>query len=190
MPIHRRAKESGQAKPLGDEGEESASTVERSSAEPAGACYQAALKLLTYRARAEAEMKQRLSRKGFAEADIERTVERLKAAGLIDDAAFAKAWTENRAMGSPRSAYVVKRELRTKGIDADTAEEASSTIDDPEAAYRAALPRLNRLAQLPGDEARHKLADFLRRRGFGWAVIERTISRLREEGLSSDVDTT
>ena len=190
MPFSRRANESGRARPLGDEVEESASSVERSSAETAEACYQAALQLLGYRARAEAEMKQRLGRKGFAEADIERTVERLKAAGLIDDAAFAKAWTQNRVLGSPRSAYVVKRELRTKGIDADTAETATAEIDDPEAAYRAALPRLARLRSLPAEEARRKLADFLRRRGFGWAVIERTISRLREEGLSSDVDTT
>jgi regulatory protein len=109
----------------------------------------------------------------------------LKVAGLIDDVAFAKAWSENRSTASPRSAYVVKRELRTKGIDAETAEEATVELDDAEAAYRAALPRLKRLQSLPPEEARRKLSDFLRRRGFGWTIVERTLGRLREEGLST-----
>ncbi len=191
MPIYRRVKGFGQAKQLADNDEAAAQpAVERPSSEPADACYQAALRLLGYRSRAAAELKQRLTLKGYAESEIEQTIERLKASGLIDDAAFAKAWTENRAMGSPRSAYVVKRELRTKGIDAETAEAAANVIDDPEAAYRAALPRLQRLESLPRDEARRKLGDFLRRRGFGWMVIQRTLLRLQEEGLSGEVDST
>jgi len=180
LPLSRRTGKPGQAKLLGD------GDIKPSTGGQADACYQAALRLLDYRSRAETELKQRLTRKGYGEADIERTVERLKASGLIDDAAFAKAWTENRAMGSPRSAYVVKRELRTKGIDAGTAEEAVAAIDDAEACYRAALPRLKRLQTLPPEEARRKLADFLRRRGFNWPVIERTLSRLQEECLSND----
>ena len=188
MPISRRAKQSDRARPIADGDETIApSTTERESPD---ACYQAALRLLGYRARAEAEMRQRLGRKGFSGSEIEQAVARLKASGLIDDAAFAKAWSESRAAGKPRSAYVVKRELRTKGIDAETAEQATTELDDAGAAYRAALPRLNWQKSLPREEARRKLSDFLRRRGFGWAVIERTLSRLREEGLSSEFDTT
>lgn len=156
---------------------------------PAEACYQAALKLLAYRARSEAEMRQRLSRRGFGEADIETVLSRLKAAGLVDDSAFARSWGEHRASGSPRSAYMIKRELLAKGIDPETAGNALAEADDAGAAYRAALPRLSRLKTLPAEEARRKLADFLRRRGFGWAVIETTLSRLEEEGLTSKVDT-
>jgi regulatory protein len=187
LTIPRRAKESGQARPLAGD-DEVRSTADQLSSDPSDACYQSALNLLGYRARAEAEMRQRLSRKGFGQVEIEQTVTRLKASGLIDDAAFAKAWSESRSASSPRSAYVVKRELRTKGIDGETAEAATVELDDAEAAYRAAQPRLGRLQSLPPEEARRKLSDFLRRRGFGWTVIERTLSRLREEGRSSEVD--
>ncbi|KTB47670.1 regulatory protein RecX [Dehalogenimonas alkenigignens] len=156
---------------------------------PAEACYQAALKLLAYRARSEAEMRQRLSRRGFSETEIEAVMNLLKAAGLVDDSAFARAWSEHRASGSPRSAYMIKRELLSRGVDPETAGNALADADDAGAAYRAALPRLSRLKALPADESRRKLADFLRRRGFGWAVIETTLARLEEEGLTSRVDT-
>lgn len=179
MPLGRRSGTSGQARLLSDE------CVEGKPGQTADDCYQAGLRLLEYRARTESEMRQRLARKGYGETDIETTVTRLKTSGLLDDAAFARAWSENRTAGSPRSAYIIKRELKTKGIDAGTADEAVAAVDDGEAAYRAALPRLKRLQALPPEEARRKLADFLRRRGFNWNTIERTLARLKVEGISS-----
>jgi regulatory protein len=175
LPLVRRSGTPGQARLLDDDGE-------RTPREQADACYQAGLMLLGYRARTESEMRQRLSSKGFGETDIEATVSRLKASGLIDDAAFARTWSENRSAGSPRSAYIIKRELKTKGIETATADEAVSGIDDSEAAYKASLPRLKRLQSLPAEEARRKLGDFLRRRGFNWNTIERTLVRLKAEG--------
>jgi regulatory protein len=153
------------------------------------ACYQAGLRLLSYRARTEFEMRSRLARKGFTEAEIEATIAHLKTSGLIDDAAFAKSWSDHRTASSPRSAYVIKRELKTKGVEDGIADEAAAVIDDAEAGYRAALPRLRRFKSLPPEEAHRKLADFLRRRGFGWTVIERTLARLKEEGLADGFDT-
>ena len=182
MPIARRSGQPGQARLLNDEG------VERTPRESADACYQAGLKLLGYRARTESEMRQRLARKGFGEAEIETTLTRLKSSGLIDDAAFARAWSENRTAGSPRSAFIIKRELKTKGIDTGTAEDAVAAIDDSEAAFRAAQPRLKRLQSLPREEARRKLADFLRRRGFNWSVIERTMVRLVAEDIQDNIE--
>lgn len=179
MPLGNRSGRSGQARLINDDG------VDRTPRQLADACYQAGLNLLGYRARTESEMRQRLARKGFGETEIEATVTRLKASGLIDDAAFAKTWSENRTSASPRSAYIIKRELKTKGIDAGTADEAVADIDDSEAAFRAAQPRLKRLQSLSPEEARRKLADFLRRRGFNWNTIERTLVRIAAEGDSS-----
>jgi regulatory protein len=134
-------------------------------------------------------MRQRLNRKGFAGAEIEATVARLKVSGLIDDDAFAKAWSESRTTSSPRSAYLVKRELLVRGVETEAAEEATRTLDDAEAAYRAAAPRLERLRSLPKEAARQKLTDFLRRRGFTWTVIQSTLSRLQADGFSTEIDT-
>ena len=180
MPLGNRSGQSGKARLLNDD------SVERTPRELSDACYQAALKLLGYRARTESEMRQSLARKAFGETEIETTVTRLKASGLIDDAAFAKAWSDNRTSGSPRSAYIIKRELKTKGVDTDTADEAVSGIDDTEAAVRAAQPRLKRLQKLPPEESRRKLADFLRRRGFSWNVIERTLASLKADDIPGD----
>ena len=182
MPLGNRSGTFGHARLMNDEG------AERPSRESPDGCYQAGLKLLGYRARTESEMRQRLGRKGFGETEIEATVTRLKSSGLIDDAAFAKAWSENRTAGSPRSAYIIKRELKTKGIEAGIADEAIAAIDDGEAAYRAAQPRLKRLQSLPPEEARRKLADFLRRRGFNWNTIERTLARLKTEGFPGNLE--
>jgi regulatory protein len=177
LPLGNRFGRSGQARLLADDG------AEGTPGGSADACYQAGLKLLGYRARTESEMRQRLARRGFGEIEIETTVTRLKSAGLIDDAAFAKSWTENRTSASPRSAYIIKRELKTKGIETGTADEAVEGIDDSEAALRAARPRLKRLQSLPPEEARRKLADFLRRRGFNWNTIERTLTSLKAENF-------
>ena len=181
MPLGNRSGRSGQARPLNDD-------VERPASGTADDCYQTALNLLGYRARTESEIRQRLARKGFGEPEIETAVNRLKASGLIDDAAFARTWSENRAAGSPRSAFIIKRELKIKGVDSDTADEAVSTVDDSEAAFRAAQPRLKRLQSLPPEEGRRKLADFLRRRGFNWNTIERTLERLKAEGLFGNLE--
>ena len=179
MPLTKGSGTFKQARLLSDE------SRDRTPRESADACYQAGLKLLGYRARTESEMRQRLARKGFGETEIDSTVGRLKSSGLIDDTAFAKTWSENRASGSPRSAYMIKRELKTKGVDTDTADEAIARIDDSDAAYRAALPRLKRLQALPQLEAERKLGDFLRRRGFNWNTVERTLARLKVEGIQS-----
>jgi len=183
LPIIKPAGTAGRARLLADDG------PDRVPAAGSDACYQAALRLLGYRDRTEAELRQRLSRKGFTEAEIDIVAERLKASGLINDAAFARAWSDHRAAGSPRSAYLVKRELLTKGIDPATAEEAAGTVEDSEAAYAAVLPRLNRLKALPLEETRHKLADFLRRRGFSWHIVEGTLRRLAEENLLVEANT-
>jgi regulatory protein len=182
------------ARPL-DDGDETGElpsgppSAARSTESRAGTCYQAALRLLDYRARTETEMRQRLTRKGFEAGDIDAVLARLKTSGLIDDAAFARAWSDSRAASSPRSAFVIKRELRGKGVTRDTAEEAVACLDDAEAAYRAAVPRATRLAKLPPEEARRKLGDFLRRRGFSWGVAEETMNRLKDEGIGFEVDT-
>lgn len=154
------------------------------------ACFQAAVRLIAHRARTEFEMRQRLNQKNFEPDSIDRIIDRLKQSELIDDAAFARAWSDSRSFASPRSAYVVKRELRIKGISIDTAEEAVEDLDDTASAMKAAAGRAGRLSNLPVEEARQKLADFLRRRGFGWDLTRQTIEQLESEGLLGQVDTT
>jgi regulatory protein len=141
----------------------------------------AAGRLLSFRPRSEHELCQKLMQKGFDAATISEALVYLKEHGLVDDAAFARYWAENRATFSPRSQRLVKLELRQKGVTADVAEETSSEVNDEAAAYTAGAKRASRLHVSDFEEFRRKVGEYLRRRGFGYDVINRSVKRLWEE---------
>ena len=53
-----------------------------------------ALRFLSYRPRSEQEVRRRLGRQAWPAEVIEAVVARLRAVGLLDDAAFARLWVE------------------------------------------------------------------------------------------------
>src|SRR6266851_2423120 len=112
-----------------------------------------ALRFLAQRPRTEQEVRRRLLRAGTDEAAIEGVLERLRAHALVDDAAFAQYWVEQRQMFRPRGARLLRAELRHRGIDAAEAEAAFKT----------------------------RLAQFLSRRGFDWDTISVAVNRLWDE---------
>jgi regulatory protein len=139
--------------------------------------YDAAINLLSYRPRSEKEIRQRLRRRNVAPEVIDETVERLRAAHYLDDAAFAQFWRESRDTLSPRSGHLIRSELLYKGVDADTATSTVEGLDDEEAAYRAAAKRLKSLQRDDYDVFRRRLGGFLTRRGFSYDVVRRTLER-------------
>ena len=85
---------------------------------------QAALHLLSYRPRAEQELRVRLRTKGFAHASVEWCLRVLEEQGLIDDHAFASAFVRSRIRLRPRGRFRLIQELRQKGVSAEVAEQA------------------------------------------------------------------
>jgi len=144
-------------------------------------CHDAAARYLGYRPRSEQEMRQYLKRHHFNEDDIEAVLGRLKEQGLVDDAAFAAFWKENRQSFSPRSSYLTGLELRQKGVPKEVIEQAVGAIDDDENAYRAAQGKARSLKTADYQQFRHRLGDYLRRRGFGYGTIITAIERLWRE---------
>src|SRR5215204_1128361 len=61
-----------------------------------------ALNLLGYRARSEAELRERLRRYGYIEETIESVVLRLRELGYLDDAEFARMKATRRRAGTGR----------------------------------------------------------------------------------------
>lgn len=141
----------------------------------------AALRLLGYRPRSEREVRDRLTRRGLPHDVVTATVTRLRELGLLNDAAFAKAWVESRGIGSPRGQRLLTRELRTKGVDAEIAAEAAAESDDIDGARRAAEKKARSLAGLPYPDFRNRLAGYLQRRGFGYEAIKPVIAELWRE---------
>jgi regulatory protein len=144
-------------------------------------CHNAAVRFLGYRPRSEAEVRQRLLKRGFDAESMENTIARLKEQGIIDDAAFARFWKENRQDFSPRSRRLTSLELKRKGLPEDIIEQAVAEIDDTDSAYRAALKRAKRLAGPDYLEFRKRLGAYLGRRGFNFSVINTTVKRVWRE---------
>ena len=153
---------------------------ELAAADLFGKCLNAALRLLSYRPRSEAEIRTRLSRR-FNGETIEGVILQLRERQMIDDVAFAAFWREARDSFSPRGTLLLKVELRNKGIDPELIDKVLDGIDDEESAYRAAQKRGRTLAKEDYETFRRKLGAFLRRRGFSYGVVNRTTERLWQE---------
>jgi len=151
---------------------------------------ESAVRLLAYRQRSVHELRDRLRRKGFANDVVQGTVGRLKELGYLDDAAFARSWTESRRSASPRSARLLASELRLKGVAPGVANEATADLSDEEAAYEAASRRARSLARLEYQAFRERLGRFLTSRGFSYDVSRETIDRCWAEagGDGEDVE--
>jgi regulatory protein len=144
-------------------------------------CLNAAYRYLGYRPRSEAELRERLGRRGFPREYIDAVIDKLREQGLLDDLAFAQFWVENRAAFRPRSRGLTRSELRKKGVAEEAIRQAVGEMDETEAAYRAALGRARRLSRLEYPEFRQRLGEFLRRRGFTYETINRAVKRAWEE---------
>lgn len=139
-----------------------------------------AYNLLSFRSRAEKELADRLQRKGYEEDVIAQVVEKLRAAGYLNDEVFAQSWVEGR--GKTRGRRALGYELRQKGVASETISQALAEAKSDEAEQDAArLAAVRKVGERPSDrsrEARAKLAAFLQRRGFGWDTIRPILADL------------
>jgi regulatory protein len=128
-----------------------------------------ALNLLGYRARSEAELRERLLRYGYAEETIEVVVHRLQELGYLDDAEFArlKAHEKARRYGPRR----VSAELKKSGVEETLAqevvEEEFAGRSEVGEARSAAARRYN---ERGSDAEARRVYGFLVRRGYSAEV--------------------
>ena len=97
----------------------------------------AALRFLSYRPRSEAEVRRRLARR-FPGPSVDNAIATLREQGLLDDAAFAQFWRQNRERSRPKGASAMKWELLRMGVSREVADDALEGLDEDENAYRAA----------------------------------------------------
>ncbi len=159
---------------------------ELSTEEARRSAVESALRLLSYRPRSERELRDRLARKGVAADVIDHALARMRALGYVDDAAFARFWTETRQASQPRSRRLLAQELRRRGISQSNADEAIEGVEDDETAYEAAHRRMRRMIGLEYGQFRERLGAFLTRRGFSYSVARRTIQRCWDELQEGD----
>ncbi|MGB6180233.1 MAG: regulatory protein RecX [Rhodococcus sp. (in: high G+C Gram-positive bacteria)] len=157
--------------------------------EPAGGtavqAKDAALRLLTDRARSRVELEQRLTAKGFTDEIIASVLDRLTEIKLVDDRDFAHQWVRSRHTYSGRGKGALRTELRTKGIDAALAAEALDTIepeDERERARELVAKKLRSPAVTAGlDES---VEDPRARRAARDKVVRKLVSMLARRGFA------
>ena len=133
-----------------------------------------ALRLLRVRPRSVAELRQRLSRKGFNPLLVEEVLAFLRRLGYLDDLSFARAWVRGRMNSRPRSRRLLMRELRQKGVDEETIAQAVDAVGEDaeaESCRMLAEKRARQLKDVSPERARLRIAAFLKRRGYRTAHI-------------------
>lgn len=155
--------------------------AELEAAEARRTAMTSALRLLSYRPRSEREMQDALRARRIPETIANETLERLRELRLLDDAAFADAWTDSRQRNNPRGRRMLLVELTQKGVEREVAQECVAAIDEEAAAVRAGRKRSQTLRGLEFRDFRRRLGDFLVRRGFGYDVCETAIKQLWAE---------
>ncbi len=151
-------------------------------------CLNAAIHYLSYRPRSESEIRTRLQQRGFDGDSVEAVIARLKEQRLVDDMAFAQFWKDNRESFSPRSQWLTKLELRRKGVAAYIIDQVVDTVDDNVSAYRAARSKARSLSMSDYQSFRLRLSGYLKRRGFGYEVINHTVEQLWQERREESLD--
>jgi len=146
-----------------------------------------ALRMLGTRALPSVELVRRLLRKGHVKAAAEAAVQELVAAGLLDDAAFARHYARTRAARQRFGPRRLLADLRRMGLSdrvADAAVRDALEADgvEPRAILREVAARKARsLGGLDPDTARRRLRAYLLRRGFAGAdvaaVVKETVPR-------------
>lgn len=134
--------------------------------------------LLAARDRTGAELSRLLLARGFARAEAQVALDRLKAEGYLDDERFATTWARSRLRTKPMGPHRLSKELEAKGVAEALVREVVREIyeegEEP-MAHRAMAGKRSALGRLPAPSRTLRLARFLERRGFSREVIWRLL---------------
>jgi regulatory protein len=126
------------------------------------------LRQLAVRPRTRAELAQALARRHIDDEVITEVLDRYDEVGIIDDAAFARAWVSSRHAGRGLARGALAGELRQRGVAGDLVDEALGTLDDEQeaATARALVDRKLRTAAGPPEAVFRRLVGMLARKGY------------------------
>ncbi|MFF7457432.1 regulatory protein RecX [Kitasatospora sp. NPDC008115] len=153
-------------------------------ADPEGRARDICLRLLTGAARTRKQLADALRKREIPEEVAEEVLTRLEEVGLIDDAAFARAWVESRHSVRGLSRRALAQELRTKGVAGDLAEQALAQLDpddETEAARALVERRLRTTRGLERQTRTRRLVGVLARRGYSEGLAFRVVREALDE---------
>ncbi len=145
--------------------------------EPVDAAVAYLVRSTSARPQTEAELRARLAARAVPDEVADAALVRAKVAGVVDDAAFARAWVADRGAQRGYGAARLRQELRRRLVPEPLAEDALRTLegrDDLAVATELAGERARRMpAALAPEAVARRLTAFLLRRGYAPGLSQR-----------------
>ena len=150
---------------------------------------QLCLRLLTGRPRTRAQLAEAMRRRGIPDDAAAAVLARFAEVGLIDDAAFARAWVESRHHGRGLARRALSAELQQRGVDGQDISVAVSALDPADeiaTARRLVAKGLAASRGKPLPTRIRRLVGMLARKGYPAPIAYRVVREaLDQEGTDA-----
>ncbi|HEY4851980.1 MAG TPA: regulatory protein RecX [Streptosporangiaceae bacterium] len=179
----------GAARVAGAAGAEGVAGAGGVNDDPQERARQVCLRMLTAAPRTSAQLADAMRRKGVPDEAAQAVLSRLAEVGLIDDAAFARAWVESRhhARGLARRALAAELEKRgVRGEDVRTAVGALGPDEEIATARRLVARAMTGTRGRPLPVRIRRLVGLLARKGYPAPLAYRVVREaLEQEGIDT-----
>jgi regulatory protein len=149
-----------------------------------------ALRLLTGAPKSRHQLAEAMAKRDVPEEVADRVLDRFTEVGLVDDAAYAEILVRSRHTERGLSRRALAQELRRRGVDDETAQEALEQVDDADeeqAARALARKKLRATRGLDRETRLRRAYGALGRRGYGGSLVSRVVrEELDAEGAGED----
>ena len=136
------------------------------------------LRYLSFRIRSVKEINDYLSKKGFVEKTISKTVNRLLELKFLNDREFGQQWIDSRQKHKGKSKFVLKNELQAKGLDKELIEKLLQVaVDDLKTTKDFFERKKDKMRHLSKEEFEKKIIGMLQRKGFNWNIISKVLKQ-------------
>jgi len=150
-----------------------------------------AIRLLSYKWRSIAELRERLLEKNWTNEEIvDSVIVKLEEYGYLNDEQFAKDFAASKIRQKPQGKRVLRQKLALKKIPKETAEIALEKVfeETPEAdlVERAIKKRLRLKGKPETREETKKFYDFLLRQGFSYDLVSGKMREIGKEEFETE----
>jgi regulatory protein len=152
--------------------------------DPEARAREVCLRLLTLAPRTRAQLADALRKRAIPDEAANEVLSRFEDVGLIDDAAFARAWVESRHHSRGLAGRALSAELKQRGVAADeiraAIDEQLSPDAEVSAARRLVATKLAGTRGLPPEQRTRRMAGLLARKGYPAGLAFRVIREALE----------
>lgn len=152
---------------------------------------QIVLRQLTVGPRTRKQLGDKLRQRAVADDVAAQVLDRMADVGLVDDAAFARMFTQSRREQKGLAAPMIRQELREKGVSDELIDEALADVApevERDQARALVSKRVRALHGLDREVQTRRLAGFLARKGYGPGVSYQVIQEALDQAVEHQRD--